>query len=149
MNEPAGLASAEASTEVPDSPSPDLPYPEETLPVGQYPNIDTINPQDLVPTESTEAEAPPVPTHEQAVADSEPSHPIINPATGTEPRATHPYRATTNEADAPRVAGEAASAPQPELPSIRESRATTETSLPNHEPADPYAAPAVVDVTHG
>ena len=48
--------SAEISTDIPESPTPDPPYPEETLPVGQYPNIDTVNPQDLSSAESTQAE---------------------------------------------------------------------------------------------
>ena len=48
--------SAEISTDIPESPTPDPPYPEETLPVGQYPNIDTVNPQDLSSAESTRAE---------------------------------------------------------------------------------------------
>lgn len=133
-------ASSEVSTEAPDSPAPDGPYPEETLPVGQYPNIDTVNPQDLAPAESPDAEAAPVSTQEQAVAESEPSQLEINPAAGAEPRTTHPYSAMTTEAE---VTGETGPTPAPESP------AANATSRPNHEPAEPYAAPAVADVTHG
>ena len=125
---------AEASVEAPELPAPDLPYPEETLPVGQYPNIDTVNPQDLSPTESTEAEAAPGSTHEQAVAESEPSGLEINPASGSEPRTTAPYSAP----------------PAPES-DLAADQATTgdATSLPNHESTETYIAPAVADVTHG
>ena len=128
-------ASAEASTETPDSPAPDLPYPEETLPVGQYPNIDTVNPQDLTSAESTETEATPASTPEPPVAENTAEEPVINPATGAEPRTTPPYAAApTPEADSPENHTASESSP---------------ASLSNHEPADPYAAPAVADVTHG
>lgn len=127
------VASAETPADTPDSPATDMPYPEETLPVGQYPNIDTVNPQDLTRAESTEAEAPPVSSDEQAVSESESSPIEINPAAGAEPRTTPPYSAT----------------PEPESPVIHESPAANATPGPNHEPADPYAAPAVADVTHG
>jgi len=127
-------ASAEASTETPDSPIPDQPYPEETLPVGQYPNIDTVNPQDLTPAESSAAEAPPVSTLEQATGQSPADQPVINPASGAEPRTTPPYGAIPVEVGSP---------------ASHESSAPDATTLPNHEPADPYAAPAVADVTHG
>jgi sec-independent protein translocase protein TatB len=128
-------ASAEASTEAHDSPAPDLPYPEETLPVGQYPNIDTVNPQDLIPAEPAEAEPAPVSVHEQAVADSEPPPLTVNPAAGAEPRTTPPYSEPPT--------------PESDLPSNPASSADNAPSLPDHEPADPYAAPAVADVTHG
>ncbi len=147
--EPTATASAEASTEAPDSPAPDVPYPEETLPVGQYPNIDTINPQDLAPTQSTEAEDPPVPTHEQAVAENTSELPIINPATGAEPRTAPPYSATTADADAAAIASETASMQEPHPSANHISSPASENPQPTHEPADPYAAAAVVDVTHG
>ncbi len=104
--------SAEPSTGVSDSPAPDVPYPEEALPVGQYPNIDTVNPENLTPAESTDAQVEPVDTHEQSVAEDDASQLAINPAAGAEPRTTPPYSASS-------------------------------------EPADPYATPAVADVTHG
>jgi sec-independent protein translocase protein TatB len=127
-------ASSETSTETPESPAPDLPYPEETLPVGQYPNIDTVDPENLTPAESTEAEGEPIPAHEQPLAENAADELVVHPATGAEPRTAPPYSATTAEADPP---------------AIHESPAADSTSLPNHEPADPYAAPAVADVTHG
>ncbi|HUV96123.1 MAG TPA: twin-arginine translocase TatA/TatE family subunit [Acidobacteriaceae bacterium] len=142
-------ASAEASTEASDSPAPDLPYSEETLPVGQYPNIDTVNPQDLTPAESTEAEAAPVSAHEQAVAENTSELPVINPATGAEPRTAPPYGATPVEADATAIASETASTQEPHPSADHISSPASENPRPNHEPADPYAAPAVADVTHG
>ncbi len=128
-------ATVEATTETPDSPAPDLPYPEETLPVGQYPNIDTVNPQDLTPAASTELEAASVSTPEQPIAENTAEEPVINPAAGAEPRTAPPYSAGPT--------------PEPEPPAIQELSAANTPSLPNHEPADPYAAPAVADVTHG
>jgi sec-independent protein translocase protein TatB len=124
--------SIEASTEPPDSPTPDLPYPEETSPVGQYPNIDSVNPQDLTSTESAAAEPASISPHEQAVTENSAEQIAVTPATGTESRTTPPHLA----------------APEPSSPAIDESSAANATSLPNHEPADPYA-PAVADVTHG
>jgi sec-independent protein translocase protein TatB len=137
------------SSEATDSTLPDQPYPEETLPVGQYPNIDTVNPQDLNPPESTDVEATPVSAHGQAIAESEPSHLAINPAAGAEPRTTHPYAAPPPEPDASTVAGEVTPAPEPLPTANHASSVTSATSQSNHEPADPYAAPAVADVTHG
>lgn len=127
--------SAEISTDIPESPTPDLPYPEEALPVGQYPNIDTVNPQDLSSAESTRAEDA---AHEQAGVENNAEEPVINPAAGTEPRTTLPYSADS-----------AAPTSEPQSPAIHESEAASATSLHNHEPADPYAAPTVADVTHG
>ncbi|HTU49506.1 MAG TPA: twin-arginine translocase TatA/TatE family subunit [Acidobacteriaceae bacterium] len=141
--------STEASTDSPESPAPDLPYPEETLPVGQYPNIDSLNPQDLTLAKSTEAEAAPQPTHEQSAGEGEPSHLTINPAAGAEARATPPYSATSSEPEVPRVADESAHTAGSDLPSNHASASANAASLPNHEPSEPYAAPAVADVTHG
>ncbi|HZC43636.1 MAG TPA: twin-arginine translocase TatA/TatE family subunit [Acidobacteriaceae bacterium] len=136
-------ASTEPSTDVPDSPAPDLPYPEETLPVGQYPNIDTVNPQDLNPVDTTHTEVEPTSPHEQPSAENDPTPLAVNPATGTEPRTTPPYNATTVEAT------ETVPAPETPLPANHASSATNTSPRPAHEPADPYAAPAVADVTHG
>lgn len=126
--------SSEASTETPDSSAPDLPYPEETLPVGQYPNIDSVNPQDFSPAESTATEAMSVSTQDSSSTEHQ-VEPIINPAVGAAPRTTSPY----------------AAGPLPETDSQLNHTASesSATSLPNHEPADPYDAPAVADVTHG
>ncbi|MGC1870675.1 MAG: twin-arginine translocase TatA/TatE family subunit [Acidobacteriaceae bacterium] len=142
-------APVEAKTETADSPAPDLPYPEETLPVGQYPNIDTVNPQDLTPAESAEAAAEPVSAHEQVAAESEASDLTINPAAGAEPRTTPPYSATTSEPDVPGVADESAPTSESDLPSNHVSSPENAASIPNHEPSEPYAASAVADVTHG
>ena len=142
-------ASAEASAETSDSPIPDQPYPEETLPVGQYPNSDTLNPQDLTPAETTEVEAAPVSAHEQASAENTSELPIINPATGAEPRTSPPYCATTAEADATAIASETASTQEPYPSANHISSPAGENPQPTHERAEPYAAPAVADVTHG
>jgi sec-independent protein translocase protein TatB len=126
-------AFAEPSAETTDSSTPDLPYSEETLPVGQYPNIDTIDPEDLTPPESTESEAAPVSTHEHAVTESRSSELEIHPAAGSEPRSTLPYSAS----------------PSPESPSNHDLPAENATAVPNDQSADSYTAPAVADVTHG
>jgi sec-independent protein translocase protein TatB len=126
--------STEASTETGEAPAPDLPYPEETLPVGQYPNIETVNPEDLTPAESTDMEAP-VAAHEPSAVENTSPELTVTPATGIEPRATSPH------SSAPTT--------EPQLQTMQDSSAGIADSLPNHEPADPYAAPAVADVTHG
>jgi sec-independent protein translocase protein TatB len=137
--------STPSSGETSDSTLPDQPYPEETLPVGQYPNIDTVNPQDLTPPQSTDVEVAPASPH----AESELSQLAITPAAGAEPRTTQPYTPTTAEPDASTVAGEITSTPEP-LPTANQApSATNANSHSSHEPADPYAAPAVADVTHG
>jgi sec-independent protein translocase protein TatB len=124
--------SAESSTDIAESPTPEPLYPEETLPVGQYPNIDTVNPQDLSSAESTRAEDA---AHAPAGAENSAEEPVIKAAVGIEPRTMLPYSA--------------APTPEPPSPAIHESEAASATSLHNHEPADPYAAPTVADVTHG
>lgn len=127
-------ASAETSVEAPDPDAADLAHPEETLPVGQYPNIDTVDPEDLTPAESTEAEPTPVSTHEHAATEYETSELAIHPAAGAEPRVTPPYSAKID---------------QVEISAVHDSTADNTSPLPNHESPDSYAAPAVADVTHG
>ena len=124
---------AEVTAGTDDSATPDQPYPEETLPVGQYPNIDTVNPQDFNPANSAEAEGAPVSAHEPAVVENNSEALAINPAAGAEPRAESPY----------------ATSPETTSPDIHQTSAANAASQPNHESADPYAAPAVADVTHG
>jgi sec-independent protein translocase protein TatB len=141
-------ASSPSSSETSDSNLPDQPYPEESLPVGQYPNIDTVNPQDLNP-ESTAVEAAPVSAHGQSAAESDPSQLAITPAAGAEPRTTQPYTPTVAGPDSSAVVGEITSTPEPLPTANHPPSATSATSHSNHEPADPYAAPAVADVTHG
>jgi sec-independent protein translocase protein TatB len=91
--------SAEPSTAVSDSPEPDVPYSEGALPVGQHPNIDTVNREDLSPAESTEAQVESVDTHERSVAKNDASQLEINPAAGAEPRTTSPYSNNPEPAD--------------------------------------------------
>jgi sec-independent protein translocase protein TatB len=127
-------ATGEVSTETTDSPAADLPDPEEMLPVGQYPNIDSVDPEHLAAAESTESEASPIPMHDQPVSEHKTSELEIHSAVGAEPRAMPPYSATTAET--------ATSA-------VHESITADAPSISNHESADSYAAPAVADVTHG
>jgi sec-independent protein translocase protein TatB len=129
-------ASSEASAETPDFNRPDLPDSEEPLPVGQYPNIDTVDPEDLTPVESTETEAAQVLPHEQAEVEHETSELAIHPAVGAEPRTTPPHSASPPT-------------PEPESSAATESGESNATALPSHERSDSYAAPAVADVTHG
>ncbi|MES2219527.1 MAG: twin-arginine translocase TatA/TatE family subunit [Acidobacteriota bacterium] len=129
-------AASENSTDGQDSSAQDQPYPEETLPVGQYPNIDTVSPEDLASPGSVEAEAAPnsAPEPVSATEDS-PEPPEVQLAAGTEPRTAAPHSVATasiSESSAP-----------------AELEAPKATSLPNHEPVDPFAAPAVADLTHG
>lgn len=129
-------ASAEVSTDGQGSPAPDLPYPEETLPVGQYPNIDTVSPGDLTSPESVEGEAATNSAPEpEAATENDPVPAVIQPAIGTESRTAPPHYTETSSA--------------PESSMTHEPATPDTTSLPNHEPADPCAASAVADVTHG
>ncbi|MHB1936521.1 MAG: Sec-independent protein translocase subunit TatA/TatB [Acidobacteriaceae bacterium] len=144
-------ASGSSSSDGPPSPLPDQPYPEETLPVGQYPNIDTVNPDDLDP-QNPEPAQPEAAQEIQAVAEDASISPSITPAVGSEPRATHPYAApaaAVTPADAVSAPVDPAPRLEPPAGTNHAQHAANATPLPNHEPADPYAAPAVVDVTHG
>ena len=143
--------------EVDSSSSPDLSYADETLPVGQHPNIDNLDSYELnaLDRQPAEAEAAGDPTQEEATAELAPASLSITPATGTEPRSTPPYvapvvdypAAPTEEA----TAADRGESPDP-LPGPADTKAP---SMPNstpptaHEPADPYAAHPVADVTHG
>ncbi|MHB1673209.1 MAG: twin-arginine translocase TatA/TatE family subunit [Acidobacteriaceae bacterium] len=146
-------SSAVPPTDTADSTSPDLPYPEETLPVGQYPNIDTLDAYELNAQnrELAEPEAADGIQHDEVVADNPTPSPSITPAVGTEPRTTPPYvtsdfsAITPAEAASPEHRGSA----EPSYNSVDASTSTTATPIPAHEPADSYAAPTVADVTHG
>jgi sec-independent protein translocase protein TatB len=147
--------STASSTDASASASPDLPYPEETLPIGQYPNIDTVNPQDLSPQDpnTTEPQTAAEIQHDVVAADTASASPTITPAAGTEPRASHPYVATDSGDIAPTEAAPSSHDASPKLESHPAANnvpsAANPTPVPNLEPADPYAAPAVADVTHG
>ena len=133
-------ASASSSSDELPSPLLNQPDPEETLPVGQYPNIDTVNPQDLngQNPKPAESEAAADIKHDESIAENNPISPSITPASGTEPRTEHPYAASAPVAVTSAEAFPASADATPNL-----------ESNPTHEPADSYAAPAVADVTHG
>jgi sec-independent protein translocase protein TatB len=148
-------SSVVSPTDAADSASPDLPYPEETLPVGQYPNIDTLDAYELnaqnrelaVPAAADDIQ------HDKVAADNTTASPSITPAVGAEPRTTPPYATSDSSAIA-----QAATAPSdlgenpgpPAVPTDANAGATANPSPPPiHEPADSYAAPAIADVTHG
>lgn len=150
-------ASSASSDEVDVSNSPDLSYPEETLPVGQYPNIDNLDSYELntLNRKLAEPEAAEDQKQEEAVTEVVPESPSITPATGTQPRTSLPY--TTSEAaaippaeEAPSSIGIGASPAAESHPAATNATSTeTVSSPPSHELADPYAAPAVTDITHG
>ena len=97
--------SAEISTDIPDSPTPDLPYPEETLPVGQYPNIDTVNPQDLSSAESTRAEdaAHPRQSKQLPKTTRKSLSSILQPAPNPAPRSLLCVRSYTRKPHSPAI----------------------------------------------
>ncbi|MHB1794320.1 MAG: Sec-independent protein translocase subunit TatA/TatB [Acidobacteriaceae bacterium] len=148
-------SSAVPPTDTADSTSPDLPYPEETLPVGQYPNIDTLDAYELNAQKRKLAgpEAADGIQHDEVAANDTTASPSITPAVGAEPRTAPPYAtsdasAITPAATAPSDLGE--NPGPPAAPADANAGATANPSPPpNHEPAGPYAAPAVADVTHG
>ncbi len=146
-------SSALPPTDVADSASPALPYPEETLPVGQYPNIDTLDAYELNAQNRklAEPEAIDDTQHDEVAADNTTASPSITPAVGAEPRTTPPYATSDLGAITPAAtdpSGHRTSA-GPSSNLVDASTTTTATPIPAHEPAVPYAAPAVADVTHG
>ncbi len=147
-------SSAVPLTDVADSASPALPYPEETLPVGQYPNIDTLDAYELNAQNRKLAEPEAIDDiqHEEVAADNTTASPSITPAVGAEPRTTPPYATSDFGAITPAAATDPSGHRTSAGPSsnlVDASTSTTATSIPTHEPAGPYAAPAVADVTHG
>ncbi|MGO8720073.1 MAG: twin-arginine translocase TatA/TatE family subunit [Acidobacteriaceae bacterium] len=148
-------SSPASSDEVDVSGSPDLPYPEETLPVGQYPNIDNLDPYELnaLNRKSAEPEAAEDRKQDEVVAEVVPASLSITPATGTEPRTTVPNASSDLGAITPMEVTSSSPGVSPEPESHPAATAASSTANPAappaHEPADPYAAPAVVDITHG
>lgn len=156
LESPSSIPSSPVPPTEPDaSPSPDLPYPDETLPVGQYPNIDTLDPYELNAQNRNLAEPEPAQDmkNDEVVADNTPASPSITPAAGTEPRTEHPHSpadasaATPSEATPPSIGA----SPGTDSPSVatNSTSAANAPHLANPEPADPYVSPAVADVTHG
>jgi sec-independent protein translocase protein TatB len=144
--EPETSASSSSSSETGDSSLPDQPNPEESLPVGQYPNIDTVNPQDLNPTESVHPEAAHPASPDQVAVETVTALPTISPAVGTEARTTPPYSVAPDTLAPP---ADSTTAFESHATASIAPPAANSTKVPNHEPADPYIAPAVADVTHG
>ena len=113
-------------------------YPEETLPVGQYPNIDTVNPTGFEPGRIDRS--------------GRLLLTLARSAAGCREQRGTAHNQPCSRRGAPHNAPLQLLRPTPE-PESRSSQYSIAgdhaASLPNHEPADPYAAPAVADVTHG
>jgi sec-independent protein translocase protein TatB len=143
--------------EADSSSSPDLSYADETLPVGQHPNIDNLDSYELnsLDRQPAEAEAAGDHTQEEATAELATASLSITPATGTEPRSTPPY--VTSIPDHPATPAEESSSSGrseslelfPDLADTDAPSTPNSTPAPAHEPAEPYAAPSIADVTHG
>ena len=133
--------------------SPDLVQPEQTLPVGQYPNIDTVDPYDLN-RKAVEAESAVATGTDDVVAEAPSSTLTVRAADGTQPRTTLPYAGTTPDENTPvetiaSSVGDDIESASDETPA---SVPRAEHTSPKVEPesVDPYAAPPVAaDATHG
>ena len=137
-----------------DSTSADLPYAEETLPVGQYPNIDTLNSDEWNdPNPKTAASESYVGSEDEALADTPPDSPTVRAAAGAQPRTTLPYSDTESGTPIPGEAPSAASnndkeSQVAELGTDASSGVNTDpTGAPEH--TDPYAASTAADIHHG
>jgi TatA/E family protein of Tat protein translocase len=136
-------------TESTASASSDLAYPEETLPAGQYPNIDNLDRSDLADLNQKLADSDSAieKRTDDIAGEITSDSPTVTPATGTEPRSSLPHSipepsATTSEISAdPEPESEAAAA--------NSSPTANATPAPNNQPDDSYSAPVVADITHG
>jgi TatA/E family protein of Tat protein translocase len=155
-------SSPASSAESAASASSDLPDVEETLPAGQYPNIDNLDPNIDNLDRSDLADI------NQRLADSDTSierktdevageiasdTPTVTPAAGTEPRSSFPHSISE-----PDVAGPTETAtssvsltPEPESAAASANSPLTAnaTPLPERPADDPYSAPIAADITHG
>lgn len=142
-------------TESTVSSSSDLPDVEETLPAGQYPNIDNLDHSDLADINQRLADSDTSieKKTDGVVGEIAPASPTITPAVGTEPRTMFPH--SISEPGTPALAETASSDlganPEPESDTVSANAPSTENATPvlNHQPDDPYSAPVAADITHG
>jgi hypothetical protein len=142
-------------TESDVSTSPDFPDAEETLPAGQYPNIDNLDRSDLVDLNQTLADSDTSieKKSDEIVEAIAPVSPTITPATGTEPRTSFPHSIPEASATAPSETTASSKASSAEPESAAEAASTSPTANatppPGRQADDTYSAPVVADITHG
>ena len=155
---PSTEPSTTGSTTEPDvsTSSPDLIYPEETLPAGQYPNIENLDADTLnIPNRNpAESESSRDEKDAELSADTRSDSPTIRAADGAQPRTTLPYAGAEAasyvpvETVPPAIGEESGSASDATAASVPPTASATQK--PEHELAGPYAAPPVAaDITHG
>jgi TatA/E family protein of Tat protein translocase len=143
------------STESTASASHDLAYPEETLPAGQYPNIDNLDRSDLADLNEKLADSDLAieKKTDDIAGEIAPASPTITPATGTEPRSSFPHSIPEPSATASLETMTSSVSSSSELESDaaagNPSPTASATQAPNTQPDDPYSAPVVADITHG
>ena len=136
------------------STSSDLPYAEETLPVGQYPNIDTLNSDEWNDSNPNAAASESyVGSENEVLADTQPDTPTVRAAAGAQPRTTLPYSDTESGTPIPGEAPSAASNNDKESPTegLNTGAPSGEDTAPTRAPehTDPYAASTAADIHHG
>jgi len=154
-NPSAEPSATDATTEPDDSTtSPDFIYPEEKLPVGQYPNVETLDPDTLnIPNlNPAESESSRDEKDAELSADTRSDSPTIRAADGAQPRTSSPYAGAETAPSAAAetvpsaIGGETESAPD----ATAAAAPPPLTPMSEHERVDPYAAPPVAaDITHG
>jgi TatA/E family protein of Tat protein translocase len=155
-------SSVELPTESAASASSDLPDVEETLPAGQYPNIDNLDPNidnldrsDLADLNERLADSDSAIEErtDDVVGEIAPASPTITPAAGTEPRTSFPHSVSEPSATAPSEAAPSSigssDEPGSDAASANSPSTANATPVPNNQPDDPYSAPVVADITHG
>jgi TatA/E family protein of Tat protein translocase len=148
-------SSSALPTESAVSASSDLPNVEETLPAGQYPNIDNLDHSDLADINQrlAEPESAGAIKNDEAAPELSPASPTITPAAGTEPRAMFPHSISEPSTTALTETASSGLGAKPEsesyVASANAPSTANATPLPNHQPDDPYSAPVAVDITHG
>ena len=145
-------SSIDSETASDDSTASDLTYTEDTLPVGQHPNMDHQDPYELNDLNEKLAESESAGDIQEREASAD-TIPTIRAADGSQPRTTLPYAGTHSAeptaAETITPASDGEPKPESSAPVADISSATHSTLTPGQEPADPYAASTVADVTHG
>ncbi len=142
--------SIDSETTSDDSTASDLTYGEDTLPVGQHPNMEYQDSYELNDLNEKLAESESAEGIQEGEVSAD-TIPAIRAAEGSQPRTTLPYTGaepavSTAEEDIPPVVGG-----EPESSAhVADTQAEANaTPAPGQEPADPYAASTIADVTHG
>ena len=133
----------------------DQPHAEETLPVGQYPNIDALNDDEWNVREPNAVESGSATDTDVDAnrVEAPPDTPTVRAAAGTQPRTASPYSGTEINEPIPEDASSTTANSDKESPAkgLNSGTRPEEDTAPAHaqENTEPYAASTVADTTHG